>query len=136
MDWTDTETTMAADITLPGSTYLETPGTRCNYEGNVLCFNGAVTPASGQTGREVLESLAEAFEIELAEKPEEIVKAKLGEMVRFYWNTGEERNWNGKGELVQITLTTKATSIHPPITHSQQYRKDIKSVGTERFRVL
>ncbi len=136
MDWTDTETTMAADVTLPGSTYLETPGTRCNYEGNLICFNGAVTPASGKTGREVLECLAKAFGLTLNDSPDELVREKLGDMVRFYWNTGEERNWDGTGALVPITLGTKASSIQPPMTHSQQYRKDIMEVGTERFRVL
>ena len=136
MDWTDTETTMAADVTLPGSTYLETPGTRCNYEGNVICFNGAVPPASGKTGREVLECLAEAFNLKLNESPDELIREKLGDMVRFYWNTGEKRNWDGRGTLVPITLGAKASSILPPLTHGQQYRKDIREVGTERFRVL
>ncbi len=136
MDWTDTETTMAADVSLPGSTYLETPGTRCNYEGNVICFNGAVTPAAGKTGREILESLAEAFNIKLNDEMDELIREKLGDMVRFYWNTGEDRNWDGNGTLVPITPDAKASSIEPPLTHSQQYRKDIRKVGTERFRVL
>jgi hypothetical protein len=30
----------------------------------------------------------------------------------------------------------KASSIQPPLTHSQSYRKEIREVGTERFRVL
>jgi len=136
MDWTDTETTMASDVTLPGSTFLETPGTRCNYEGNVICFNGAVPPASGKTGIEVLESLAEAFDLNLNDSTDELIREKLGDMVRFYWNTGEARNWDGKGTLVPINLGAKASSIQPPLTHSQQYRKDIREVGTERFRVL
>lgn len=136
MDWTDTETTMAADVTLPGSTYLETPGTRCNYEGNVICFNGAVPPASGKTGREVLESLATAFGLNPNDSPDELIREKLGDMVCFYWNTGEERDWDGKGTLVPIALGAKASSILPPLTHGQQYRKDIREVGTERFRVL
>lgn len=135
VDWTDTETTMAADITLPGSTFLETPGTRCNYEGNLLCFNGAVTPPSGKTGREVLEELAEAFGIDLPENPGQDIPERLGKKAAFYWNTGEERNWNGRGTLIPITMTGKASSIQPPLTHSQNYRKEIREVGTERFRV-
>jgi len=136
MDWTATETTMAANVTLPGSTYLETPGTRCNYEGNVVCYNGAVEPASGRTGTEVLESLAEAFGIEAGMSPDELAREKLGDMVRFYWNTGEQRNWNGRGTLVPVAPDAKASAILPPLTHGQQYRKDIREVGTERFRVL
>ena len=135
MDWTDTETTMAADITLPGSTFLETPGTRCNFEGRVLCFNGAVTPPSGKTGREVLDELAAEFGLQPVE-PSEIIPAKLGEKIAFYWNTGEDRQWDGKGTLIPITMTGKASSIQPPLTHSQNYRKEIREVGTERFRVL
>ncbi|RKZ01186.1 hypothetical protein DRQ21_11155 [Candidatus Fermentibacteria bacterium] len=136
MDWTGTETTMAANVTLPGSTYLETPGTRCNYEGRVICYNGAVAPPSGRTGTETLESLAEAFGIETDMSSDELIREKLGNMVRFYWNTGEERNWNGRGTLVPVTPNAKASSILPPLTHGQQYRKDIREVGTERFRVL
>jgi len=136
MDWADTETTMAADVTLPGSTYLETPGTRCNFEGNVICFNGVATPASGKTGIEVLELLVEAFGIELNVSPDELAREKLGDMVSFYWNTGEERNWNGRGTLVPITLDARASSMQPPLTHGQKYRREIKDVGTERFRVL
>lgn len=136
VDWTDTETTMAADITLPGSTFLETPGTRCNFEGNLLCFNGAVTPPSGKTGREVLEELAGAFGIDLPENPGQNIPEKLGSKTAFYWNTGEERNWNGRGTLIPITMTGKASSIQPPLTHSQNYRKEIREVGTERFRIV
>jgi len=126
---------MAADITLPGSTFLETPGTRCNFEGRVLCFNGAVTPPSGKTGREVLDELAAEFGLQPVE-PSEIIPAKLGEKIAFYWNTGEDRHWDGKGTLIPITMTGKASSIQPPLTHSQNYRKEIREVGTERFRVL
>jgi len=136
MDWTDTETTMAADITLPGSTFLETPGTRCNFEGNVLCFNGAVTPPSGKTGTEVLEELSQDFGVTPWEAPDQIISGKLGSMTAFYWNTGETRNWDGQGTLIPITMGGKASSIQPPLTHSQNYRKEIREVGTERFRVL
>ena len=80
--------------------------------------------------------LAEAFGLTLNDGTDELIREKLGDMVRFYWNTGEERNWDGRGTLVPINLGAKASSILPPLTHSQQYRKDIREVGTERFRVL
>jgi hypothetical protein len=57
-------------------------------------------------------------------------------MIRFYWNTGEQRKWNGRGTLVHVTPDAKTSSMLPPLTHGQQYRKDIREVGTERFRVL
>ena len=47
MDWTDTETTRFANVVLPGSTFLETNGTRCNFEGRVARFIRAVEPPAG-----------------------------------------------------------------------------------------
>ncbi|RKX63555.1 MAG: hypothetical protein DRP42_07500 [Tenericutes bacterium] len=136
MDWTDTETTRFADITLPGSTFLETAGSRCNFEGNLTEYAKAVTPPSGKTGVEVLEALAGVFGIDVSiESIDGIVRDKLGDLVRFYWNTGEQRNWNGKGTLIPVSAEAKAASIQPPMTHSQEYRKEILEVGTERFRV-
>ncbi len=137
MDWTDTETTRFADVTLPGSTFLETPGSRCNFEGNLIEYTKAVTPPSGKTGVEVLEALAGAFGIDVSvENIDSIVRNKLGDLVRFYWNTGEERNWDGRGMLIPVSADAMAASIQPPMTHSQEYRKEILEIGTERFRVI
>ncbi len=140
VDWADTETTRFADVTLPGSTFLETPGTRCNFEGELTSFTGAVSPPSGITSTEALTCLAKAFGVDIADglfdEIDRIVRKNLGDLTRFYWNTGEKRNWDGKGELVAIEADVKATSILPPMTHSQEYRKEIREVGTERFRVL
>jgi len=137
MDWTDTETTRFADVTLPGTTYLETPGTRCNFEGRVLEYVEAVTPPSGMTGVQVLQKLAEAFEIDPSIGDlEDKVKQGLGDLVCYYWNTGESRDWDGSGKLVPVDPRAKASSIQPPMTHSQEYRQEIREVGTERYRVL
>lgn len=137
MDWTGTETTRFADIVLPGTTYLETPGTRCNFEGRLMEYTGAVMPPSGKTGVEVLQGLASAFGIDHSiDDLGAIVKDSLGELVRFYWNTGQERNWDGRGKLVPVTAEAKAASIQPPLTHSQEYRQEIRQVGTERYRVI
>ncbi len=137
MDWTDTETTRFADVTLPGTTYLETPGTRCNFEGNVMRYSKAVEPPSGKTGVEVLQELALAFGVSPSiEGIEESVRKNLGDLVRFYWNAGEDRNWDGSGQLVPVTPDVKTASIQPPMTHSQEYRQEIRQVGTEHYRVL
>ncbi|MCD6588313.1 MAG: hypothetical protein J7K88_07165 [Candidatus Fermentibacteraceae bacterium] len=53
----------------------------------------------------------ETLGIKLNAGAAELVREKLGNMVRFYWNTGEERNWNGGGTLVPINLGAKASSI-------------------------
>jgi formate dehydrogenase major subunit len=139
MDWSETETTRFADVTLPGATFLETPGTRCNFEGVVTNFTAAVAPPSGLTGVEVLGALTKAFELEIPENLtghiEKLVADKLGDLKPFYWNTGQERKRDGSGKLIPVVVDAKASSIQPPLTHSQKYRKEIREVGTERFRV-
>jgi len=139
MDWTETETTRFADVTLPGSTFLETPGTRCNFEGVVTGFTDAVAPPCGQTGTEVLTDLGRAFGLDVAEDLTDhistLVEAKLGDLLPFYWNTGQARKRTGDGALIPVEADAKASSIQPPLTHSQKYRKEIREVGTERFRV-
>ncbi|MCK5117780.1 MAG: molybdopterin-dependent oxidoreductase, partial [Candidatus Aegiribacteria sp.] len=137
MDWTDTETTRFADVTLPGSTFLETAGSRCNFEGNLTEYAHAVRPPSGKTGVEVLEALAGAFGLDASiENIDSVVRDTLGDLVRFYWNTGEDRNWDGVGTLIPVFADARAASIQPPMTHSQEYRKEILELGTERFRVI
>jgi len=34
-----------------------------------------------------------------------------------------------------VEYGARTTSIQPPLTHAQQYRTEIREVGTERFRV-
>jgi formate dehydrogenase major subunit len=139
MDWTETETTRFADVTLPGATFLETPGTRCNFEGIVTSFAAAVRPPSGLTGTEVLATLAQAAGLDVADdltaQISALVTDKLGLRLPFYWNTGQERQHNGHQQLVPIEVDVKAASIQPAMTHSQKYRREIREVGTERFRV-
>lgn len=143
MDWTPTETTQAADVVLPGSTCLEAEGTRCSFEGRVLRFAQAVAPPSGRAGWEVLAGLAEALGLrtagltaqDLAREAEEAVREAQGTLAPFYWNTGQDRP-----ELTDLRLTAAGTGarpgpIPPPLTHVERYKRDIREVGTERFRV-
>jgi len=139
MDWSETETTRFADVTLPGATFLETPGTRCNFEGVVTEFSDAVAPPSGLTGTEVLGALGRAFGLEVPDDLTahigSVVESKLGGLLPFYWNTGQARTRTGHGALIPVEMDTKTAAIQPPLTHSQKYRKEIREVGTERFRV-
>jgi len=141
-DWTETETTRAADVVLPGSTFLETPGTRCNFEGSLLRFARAVRPPSGTDGIDVLAALAGAAGLTVPMAPGELfreldrtVRGGLGDDVAFYWNTGETRDWRGGGTLTPIGTARRTVSIQPPLTRSQRYRSGIREVGTERYRV-
>ncbi|MDD4856946.1 MAG: FAD-dependent oxidoreductase [Candidatus Krumholzibacteria bacterium] len=139
MDWTETETTRSADVVLPGSTYLETPGTRCNFEGKVVEYSKAVEPPSGESGDEVLRGLAREFGLATAPNTtgeiERIVREKLGDLARFYWNTGEERIVSAAPRLVPTGAAAQTGSIPPPLTHSEKYKREIRDVGTQRYRV-
>jgi len=139
MDWTNTETTEYADVVLPGSTYLETEGTRCNFEGRLVEFSRAVEPPAAVSGKEVLQGLAGEFGIDTAVDPTAELKSligdNLGSLSCFYWNTGETRRSEYPERLVATETRAKAVSIQPPLTHGEKYKKEIREVGTERFRV-
>jgi formate dehydrogenase major subunit len=139
MDWTGTETTRSADVVLPGSTYLETKGTRCSFEGAVVEYARAVEPAAGADGPEVLRGLAREFGIDTPDDTsaelKEIAAEKLGDLARFYWNTGEERVAPGSMRLVPTGAVVHTGSMQPPLTHGEKYKREIREVGTGRFRV-
>ncbi len=139
MDWTHTETTQYADVVLPGSTYLETEGTRCNFEGTLVEFKRAVEPPAGLSGREVLLGLAGEFGLDIAadtgDEIRSIVSAKLGKLSCFYYNTGEDRELKGKAALVAADTGVRAGSIQYPMTHGERYKRKIREVGAERFRI-
>jgi len=85
----------------------------------------------------VLSELAESFGLDPSvQKMIDGMTGELEELAPFYWNTGQERNWKGMGSLTPIEVGMKPSSIQPPLTHSQEYRQEIRQVGTERYRVL
>jgi formate dehydrogenase major subunit len=139
MDWTNTETTQYADVVLPGSTYLETDGTGCNFEGRLVRFSQAVRPPAGLPGREVLRTLAVEFDIQVGADTtgelEDLVVKGLGNLRCFYWNTGQKRTAETEMRLVATDARVKTVTIQPPMTHGEKYKKEIREVGTERFRV-
>lgn len=139
MDWTETETTRGADVVLPGSTYLETAGTRCGFEGTLVPYSRVVEPPAGMSGDEVLMRLAREFGIAVPDDASAAIdsaaRTKLRDLVRFYWNTGEERVPVGGMRLVPTGADVRTGSIRPPLTHGEKYRREIREVGTGRFRV-
>ncbi len=142
MDWAVTETTQWANVTLPGSTYLESPGTRCNFEGRRIDFAGAVPPPAGKAGWEILAGLASRLGVTgLPETIEQLTLLLEGEIgsslngqVPFYWNTGQARTWEPRG-LIPVEVKAQPVSITPPLTHGERYKKEIREVGTDRYRV-
>ena len=139
MDWTPTETTQYADVVLPGSTYLETEGTRCNFEGRLVEFTRAVEPPAGLSGTEILRGLAADFGVETAEDLTAelggLAQKSLGPLASYYWNTGQDRAVDGRAGLAPTGAGVKTVPIQPPLTHAEKYKKEIREVGTERYRV-
>lgn len=139
IDWTDTETTRFADVVLPGSTFLETAGTRCNFEGRVVDYSRAVEPPAGVSGREVLEGLAMEFGLkDVAGSSAQLrsaVEKNVRELLPWYWNTGQERKGRVETGLAAAGPGGGKRALMPPLTHTGRYRKEIREVGTGRFRV-
>jgi formate dehydrogenase major subunit len=131
MDWTPTETTRYADVVLPGSTYLEQAGTRCNFEGALVRFSEAVAPPSGRGGTEVLRGLAEEFGIKV---PGDITVHVEGIVAKgLEKGKGHDRRY--VGGLVAAGAEARPARVQPPLTVCERYKREIREVGTERFRV-
>lgn len=139
MDWTATETTQYADVVLPGSTYLETAGTRCNFEGSLVSFGQAITPPAGVSGFDVLAGIAAEMGILIPEDPTatlvSLAKKNLGNLAAFYLSEGEERKFPSKVHFVPMIEAIEAPTLQPPLTHGEKYKREIREVGTQRFRV-
>jgi formate dehydrogenase major subunit len=142
MDWTDTETTASADVVLPGTTFLEAGGTRCNFEGSVIAFTAVQDAPGGLTGREVLSGLCAQLDVtvtaessaDLLVEIDAALRAGLGDLSVFIWNRGEERPAL-MPRAVPVAADFKAVSIPAPITHGELYKREIREVGTGRYRV-
>jgi len=142
IDWALTETTQFANIAIPGSTYLESEGTRCNFEGVVKRFNAAVHPVSGMKCWQVLRNIADNLDVEIpgvfnqiSGALEKLVHENIGSLQPFYFNTGEKREWDGKGTLVVVDIEGKAGARTPALTPIAHYKREVHEVGIKNFRV-
>ena len=143
LDWTPTETTAYADVVLPGSTFLESAGTRINFEGRLVRFAPALRPPAGITTVGALIGLAKAFGLgDVAESAEgvtagldRLMRATLGDRVAYYWNTGEARDGAGAGRLAVADVRTKPSPIAPALTVAEHYKRQIRDVGVAHYRV-
>jgi formate dehydrogenase major subunit len=142
MDWTPTETVRFADVVLPGSTWLESPGTRCSFEGRVLDYAQVVPPPSRRAGWEVLAGLARALGVDdvpedpagLGAQLEARVRAGLGDRVAFFWNRGEQRPEVGRPDVVRVEPQSRPRGVPPAITHSARYKRSLKERGPKHHR--
>jgi len=140
MDWTPTETTSSADVVLPGSTFLETSGTRCNFEGKLIEYKRTVEPPAGVSGREILFDLARSFGVNLKENVSGeingIIEKNLdGALVPFCWNTGQSRLSLPRNRLIRVQAGVALGSIPPPLTQHEKYKREIINVGSGHYRV-
>ncbi len=141
MDWTPTETTRMSAVVLPGSTYLETGGTRCNFEGRVIDYRRVIEPPSCLSGIDVLKELAGGFDIDVsgditAEIGGLIQKKMAPDLIPYYWNTGQQRPEPPREQLVEAHIRTKPSSIPPPLTQQRKYKHEITSVGLKHYKVI
>ncbi|MCP4708807.1 MAG: molybdopterin-dependent oxidoreductase, partial [Planctomycetes bacterium] len=137
MDWTETETTQYADVVLPGSTFLETAGTRCNFEGKVVSYRQAVAPRAGVSSRDILRQLSQGFGVKTTpnttKEIQAIVQTQQGDLSRYYWNTSSANRPGKINHLIAVKTPVQSGSIAPPFTHSEKYKKQIKDVGHQIF---
>ena len=63
------------------------------------------------------------------------VEKNLDALLPWYWNTGQERDGAVETKLAAAGLGAGKTALMPPLTHTGRYRKEIREVGTGRFRV-
>ncbi len=141
-DWCVTETTLAADIVLPCSTFFESDGKRINFESALIRYTKAVEPLCGIPSWKMLAGLAEAFAIKDIGKSfdavssglDAVVRAGVGDFAKFYWNTGQKRGKSAVQQLKVADVRTKPSPVSPPLTISGYYKRRIIDVG-RHFRV-
>jgi len=141
-DWAETETTLFANVAIPIATYLESEGTRINFEGRAVEFNAAVGAPSGVKTWHVLKNLADNLGVEIpgvfagiSGELTTLVKKNLGDQLPFYWNTGQDRRWNGVGSLAVAKVSGAAFPGAPALTPNAQYKDEIQEIGIKHYRV-
>ncbi len=139
MDWTHTETTRFAHVVLPGSSWLESPGTRCSFEGRVLDYAQVTAPPARRAGWQVLAGLAEALGVSVPAKLEDlqrelegVVREGLGDRIHWYWNQGEPRPPLPEVETTPAEIRERPSRIPPPLTHSARYKRSLREHGPGR----
>ena len=141
-DWAETETTLFANVAIPITTYLESEGTRINFEGRVIDFKAAVGAPQGIKAWHVLRNVANYLGVELpgvfssiSAAIEKAVKKNQGDLLPFYWNTGQARKWSGKGTLAVADVATLSFPGVPALTPCAQYKNEIQEIGLKHYRV-
>jgi predicted molibdopterin-dependent oxidoreductase YjgC len=141
-DWAETETTLFANVAIPMTTYLESEGTRINFEGRVIDFNAAVGAPNGIKTWHMLKNLADLLGVEIpgvfssiSADLARLVKKNPADRLPFYWNTGQDRKWSGQGNLTVAEVATSSFPGVPALTPCAQYMSEVQEIGLEHYRV-
>ena len=140
-DWAETETTLFANVAVPITTYLETEGTRVNYEGRVMNFRAAIGAPNGIKTWHVLKNIGDqlgvpipgvfsAISAELAR----LARKSQGDRLAFCFNTGQTRSCDGTGSLVVADVGVSFAGA-PALTACAQYKSEIQEIGIMDHRV-
>jgi formate dehydrogenase major subunit len=144
MDWAETETIRAADVVLPGTTGLESDGTRCDLSGRPRAFTKTVEPPSGLQGWQILALLAAeagvARSLDSVESIREALRGLVlsghGTLGKMYTCAGDRPEWDGSGALAVVPVRGRTAALCPPLTAVGLYKARIREVGAGRFKVL
>ncbi|MBN1578102.1 MAG: FAD-dependent oxidoreductase [Chitinispirillaceae bacterium] len=137
IDWKMTETVQFADIALPGTLFLETPGTRCDFLGTPVRYAPVLKQPSNIPGWKIAYNLAIALGVQvpasdiegITDRVESVVRKSCGEYGPFYWNKGEARRWKGSGRLIKVTPRVEPGTLSPLLTHTERYKKILRDVN-------
>ena len=141
-DWAETETTLFANVAIPITTYLESEGTRINFEGRVIDFKAAVGAPNGIKTWHVLRNIAQHLGVEIpgvfssiSASIEKLIKNNQRNRLPFYWNTGEARKWSSDGALTVADVSISSFPGVPALTPCAQHKNEIQEIGIEHYRV-
>jgi formate dehydrogenase major subunit len=141
-DWAETETTRFANVAVPIATYLESEGTRINFDGRVIHFNAAVGAPNGIKTWHVLRNIAHYLRVDIpgvfsstSAAIQKLVQHNLADRLPFYWNTGQTRKWSRAGALTVAEAATSSFPGAPALTPCAQYKTEIQEIGLEHYRV-
>ncbi|MBN1308801.1 MAG: FAD-dependent oxidoreductase [Chitinispirillaceae bacterium] len=137
IDWRMTETVHFADVALPGTLFLETEGSRCDFLGRLVTYTPVVKPPSGVPGWKVLYDLARTLGVIVSDTGVEGIAASIDRIVRrgcgryapFYWNSGEERKWDGTGRLITVAPQAEPRVISSFLSHTDRYGKMLREIN-------
>ncbi len=136
-----TQTVRFADAVLPGSMYLETPGTRCDFTGKVKEYNAVLKPPSGKTTFDALKQLAIASGLQNIPATIEDAKKQILEIMKvskdaqYLWITGQRPAWDGQGRLTVAAHERLPEHQAPSLTRMSAYKEEAKTVDIVYFKV-